>query len=278
VKELVRRHVRDRRAEALPRLRVRERLDSAGRAPGRAAGLGRPGPALLAFTVQIYCDISGYSDMALGTAHLLGYKLAVNFNMPYVATSMADYWRRDHISLSTWFRDYLYISLGGNRVPKWHWYGNLMGTFLVSGLGELHLAILIETMRREGYEMQVAQPEVIQHYDQDGHKLEPYTLVEIDVAEETEAVVRAQEGQRESRRALKQAAQRRLADREQANARDGMRRLQRGALRHQRREGEFAGRLDHLDDRRAPVRRPRRQRHAPLEHIIETRRQHALGA
>ena len=71
--------------------------------------------ALLAFTLQVYCDISGYSDMALGTAHLLGYKLAINFNMPYLATSVADYWRRNHISLSTWLRDYLFIPLGGSR-------------------------------------------------------------------------------------------------------------------------------------------------------------------
>jgi alginate O-acetyltransferase complex protein AlgI len=90
--------------------------------------------ALLAFTIQVYCDISGYSDMALGTAHLLGYKLAMNFNMPYVATSVADYWRRDHISLSTWLRDYLFIPLGGSRGTPWQTYRNFMITMTLGGL------------------------------------------------------------------------------------------------------------------------------------------------
>ena len=90
--------------------------------------------ALLAFTVQVYCDISGYSDMAIGTAHLLGYKLAVNFNMPYIATSMADYWRRDHISLSTWLRDYLFIPLGGSRGTNWQICRNFLITMTLGGL------------------------------------------------------------------------------------------------------------------------------------------------
>jgi alginate O-acetyltransferase complex protein AlgI len=90
--------------------------------------------ALLAFTIQVYCDISGYSDMALGTAHLLGYKLAQNFNMPYIATSIADYWRRDHISLSTWLRDYLFIPLGGSRGGRWQTCRNLMITMTLGGL------------------------------------------------------------------------------------------------------------------------------------------------
>jgi alginate O-acetyltransferase complex protein AlgI len=90
--------------------------------------------ALLAFTIQVYCDISGYSDMALGTAHLLGYKLAINFNMPYVATSVADYWRRDHISLSTWLRDYLFIPLGGSRGGPWQTCRNFMITMTLGGL------------------------------------------------------------------------------------------------------------------------------------------------
>ncbi len=90
--------------------------------------------ALLAFTLQVYCDISGYSDMALGTAHLLGYKLAVNFNMPYLATSVADYWRRNHISLSTWLRDYLFIPLGGSRGTRWQVWRNLMITMTLGGL------------------------------------------------------------------------------------------------------------------------------------------------
>src|SRR5262249_38103454 len=69
----------------------------------------------LAYALQVYCDFSGYSDLALGTAHLLGYKLAQNFNMPFLAPNLADFWRRWHISLSSWLRDYLYIPLGGGR-------------------------------------------------------------------------------------------------------------------------------------------------------------------
>ncbi len=90
--------------------------------------------ALLAFTLQVYCDISGYSDMALGTAHMLGYKLAMNFNMPYLATSVADYWRRDHISLSTWLRDYLFIPLGGSRGTGWKTCRNFLITLTLGGL------------------------------------------------------------------------------------------------------------------------------------------------
>jgi alginate O-acetyltransferase complex protein AlgI len=102
-------------------------------APG-AFGTGANWAALLAFTLQVYCDISGYSDMALGTAHLLGYKLSVNFNMPYVATSVADYWRRDHISLSTWLRDYLFIPLGGSRGGRWRTCRNFLVTMTIGGL------------------------------------------------------------------------------------------------------------------------------------------------
>jgi alginate O-acetyltransferase complex protein AlgI len=89
---------------------------------------------LLAFAVQVYCDISGYSDMALGLAHMLGYKLAVNFNMPYVSTSIGEYWRRNHISLSTWLRDYLFIPLGGNRGGRWKVCRNFMITMTLGGL------------------------------------------------------------------------------------------------------------------------------------------------
>lgn len=88
----------------------------------------------LFFAVQIYCDFSGYSDIAIGSAQVLGFKLMKNFNRPYYAKSIAEFWRRWHISLSTWFKDYLYIPLGGNRVIKWRWYYNLFITFLVSGL------------------------------------------------------------------------------------------------------------------------------------------------
>ena len=88
----------------------------------------------LFFTFQIYCDFSGYSDIAIGTAKVMGFELMENFKRPYFAKSISEFWRRWHISLSTWFRDYLYIPLGGNRVLKWRWYYNLFITFLVSGL------------------------------------------------------------------------------------------------------------------------------------------------
>lgn len=86
------------------------------------------------FAVQIYCDFSGYSDIAIGAAQVMGFTLMENFHSPYFAKSVAEFWRRWHISLSTWFRDYLYIPLGGNRVGKWKKYRNLMITFCVSGL------------------------------------------------------------------------------------------------------------------------------------------------
>ena len=96
------------------------------------------GPALLlavfAFSIQIYCDFSGYTDISIGAANILGFGLLPNFKQPYFATSIADFWGRWHISLSTWFKDYVYIPLGGNRKGKLRTYFNLMVTFLVSGL------------------------------------------------------------------------------------------------------------------------------------------------
>jgi D-alanyl-lipoteichoic acid acyltransferase DltB (MBOAT superfamily) len=86
------------------------------------------------FAVQIYCDFSGYSDIAIGAARVMGYDLMDNFERPYFSKSIGEFWRRWHISLSTWFKDYLYIPLGGNRVPKSRWYANLMIVFVVSGL------------------------------------------------------------------------------------------------------------------------------------------------
>lgn len=94
-------------------------------------------PVLLAtffFAFQIYCDFAGYSDIAIGAARVLGFNLMENFRRPYFARSPSEFWGRWHISLSTWFRDYLYISLGGNRVSLPRWYLNLMIVFLVSGL------------------------------------------------------------------------------------------------------------------------------------------------
>ena len=88
----------------------------------------------IAFSIQIYCDFGGYSSIAIGAAKVMGFDLMENFNTPYFAVSIADFWRRWHISLSTWFRDYLYIPLGGNRGNRVRKYINLMITFLCSGL------------------------------------------------------------------------------------------------------------------------------------------------
>jgi D-alanyl-lipoteichoic acid acyltransferase DltB (MBOAT superfamily) len=88
----------------------------------------------IAFALQIYCDFSGYSDIARGTARLLGFDIMWNFNLPYFATSIREFWRRWHISLSTWLRDYLYISLGGNRRGAARTYFNLIVTMLLGGL------------------------------------------------------------------------------------------------------------------------------------------------
>ncbi len=118
----------------------------------------KPGFALLVatylFAIQIYCDFSGYSDIAIGAAQVMGFKLAENFRRPYLAPTIGEFWRRWHISLSTWFRDYLYIPLGGNRVESGRRAINLMIVFLVSGLwhgaswtfvvwGALHGAYLV---------------------------------------------------------------------------------------------------------------------------------------
>ena len=90
--------------------------------------------AAVGFAFQIYCDFASYSTIAIGAAQVMGFTLMENFNTPYFAVSIKDFWRRWHISLSTWFRDYLYIPLGGNRCPKLRQKFNLMVTFLVSGL------------------------------------------------------------------------------------------------------------------------------------------------
>ncbi len=113
------------------------------------------------YAVQIYCDFSAYSDMAVGLAALLGYRFPRNFDQPYRATSLQDFWRRWHISLSSWLRDYLYISLGGNRGGVWFICRNLMITMLLGGFwhgakwtfliwGALHGGVLaIERLWRE---------------------------------------------------------------------------------------------------------------------------------
>ncbi len=86
------------------------------------------------YTLQIYCDFSGYSDMAIGIALLLGFRFNINFDSPYQSATITEFWRRWHISLSSWLKDYLYISLGGNREGKWRTYLNLMLTMLLGGL------------------------------------------------------------------------------------------------------------------------------------------------
>jgi D-alanyl-lipoteichoic acid acyltransferase DltB (MBOAT superfamily) len=90
--------------------------------------------ATTGFSIQIYCDFAGYSSIAIGAARVLGFSLMENFNTPYFAGSIREFWRRWHISLSTWFRDYLYIPLGGNRTSKFRNKFNVMVVFLVSGL------------------------------------------------------------------------------------------------------------------------------------------------
>ena len=89
---------------------------------------------MLLFSLQIYCDFSGYSDIARGIIKFMGYRFKLNFNHPYAASGLQDFWSRWHISLSTWFRDYVYIPLGGNRKGKLRTYFNLFFTFLISGL------------------------------------------------------------------------------------------------------------------------------------------------
>lgn len=86
------------------------------------------------FAFQIFCDFSGYTDIARGAARVMGFTLMENFCRPYFSKTVAEFWKRWHISLSTWFRDYLYIPLGGNRVPRQRLYFNLFITFLISGL------------------------------------------------------------------------------------------------------------------------------------------------
>jgi len=90
--------------------------------------------ATVLFAFQIYCDFAGYSNIAIGAAKVMGFNLMTNFNRPYFARSISEFWKRWHISLSTWFKDYLYISLGGNRVRTRRIYFNLMLVFLISGL------------------------------------------------------------------------------------------------------------------------------------------------
>ena len=121
------------------------------------------------YTFQIYCDFSGYSDIALGSARVMGFDLMENFRTPYFSTSISEFWRRWHISLSTWFRDYLYIPLGGNRVSEWRRYFNQFFVFMISGLwhgaawtfviwGSLHGFYLILAVLRAKYLPKLSLP------------------------------------------------------------------------------------------------------------------------
>ncbi len=102
--------------------------------PANELSFGLTWLGIICFTLQIYFDFAGYSDMAIGLGKMFGFNIPENFNYPYVAKSINEFWRRWHISLSTWFRDYLYISLGGNRVAKWHNYANILIVFFLCGL------------------------------------------------------------------------------------------------------------------------------------------------
>ncbi|HWB61560.1 MAG TPA: MBOAT family O-acyltransferase [Chthoniobacteraceae bacterium] len=121
-------------------------------AGGLSAGVAWLGA--ICYTLQIYFDFSGYSDMAIGLGHMLGFQFVENFNYPYISRSIQEFWRRWHISLSTWFRDYLYIPLGGSRVSPFRTYVNLVTVFFLCGLwhgaswnfviwGMLHGAFLV---------------------------------------------------------------------------------------------------------------------------------------
>jgi alginate O-acetyltransferase complex protein AlgI len=90
--------------------------------------------AVIAYSLQVYCDFSGYSDIAIGTAHMLGFKLPVNFDMPYMSRNISEFWRRWHISLSTWLRDYVFISMGGSRGTELKTAFTLMVTMVLCGL------------------------------------------------------------------------------------------------------------------------------------------------
>ena len=88
----------------------------------------------IAFTLNIYFDFSGYSDMAIGLGRVFGFRFIENFNYPYLSKSVTEFWRRWHMSLGSWFRDYIYIPMGGNRVPKWRWVLNILTVWMLTGL------------------------------------------------------------------------------------------------------------------------------------------------
>ncbi len=141
--------------------RMAQFADPVFRDPG-AFGSAALWLAVLAYALQIYCDFSGYTDMAIGCAHLLGYKLAKNFDLPYLAANVSEFWRRWHISLSGWLRDYLFIPLGGSRAGRWGTARNLLITMTLGGLwhgaswtfvvwGVLHGLLLVVHRTFRGY-------------------------------------------------------------------------------------------------------------------------------
>jgi alginate O-acetyltransferase complex protein AlgI len=109
-------------------------VDHVFNTPAAAVSLPLAWFALAAYTLQIYFDFSGYSDMAIGMARMFGFRFLENFDFPYTAQSIREFWQRWHISLSRWFRDYLYVPLGGNRVSAWRVYANLVIVFFLCGL------------------------------------------------------------------------------------------------------------------------------------------------
>ncbi|MCB0795733.1 MAG: MBOAT family protein [Flavobacteriales bacterium] len=147
--------------------RVAPMVDHVYNSPGQHEGPAYILATLL-FAIQIYCDFSGYSDIAIGGARVMGVDLMRNFRSPYFSKSISEFWRRWHISLSTWFRDYVYIPLGGNRKVKWRWYYNLFITFVLSGIwhganwtfviwGALHGAYLIGANVTKGLQEQAGR-------------------------------------------------------------------------------------------------------------------------
>jgi alginate O-acetyltransferase complex protein AlgI len=108
-------------------------VDSVFQAPELFSSISIWG-AIVAYSIQIFCDFSGYSDMAVGIAKMMGFDLPLNFKMPYISLNITEFWRRWHLSLSFWLRDYLYISLGGNRCGKFRQSANLIITMLLGGL------------------------------------------------------------------------------------------------------------------------------------------------
>lgn len=108
-------------------------VNAAYKAPNSLSGLTLL-VATYFFAFQIYCDFSGYTDIARGASRVMGIELMENFKRPYLSKTISEFWKRWHISLSSWFSDYVYISLGGSRCVKWKWYRNLMIVFLLSGL------------------------------------------------------------------------------------------------------------------------------------------------